>query len=312
MTGLTFRNRGPVAIIRGRRSDPPLGGIPQMTTDVLIDRAIELLGEARHVVALTGAGISTPSGIPDYRSPKSGLWETAADMMEVASIYGFRHHPQTFYDWLRPLLQVIRSAQPNPAHYALAQLEAAGRLKAVITQNIDLLHGRAGSRSLYEVHGHLREIVCPACHHLLPAEPALDEFMTSGKIPRCTRCHHIMKPNVVLFGELLPWKTMKDAQLQARTADLMLVAGSSLEVAPAGDLPEIALEHGARLIIINFLDTHLDSQADVIIRADVAQVLPRLAAPFLPPMPLIEPPAESLDVAALGKKPSHGDVSISG
>ena len=96
-----------------------------MTTDVLIDRAIELLGEARHVVALTGAGISTPSGIPDYRSPKSGLWTKAEDMVEVASIYGFRHRPQRFYDWLRPLLDIIRAAAPNPAHLALARLEAA-------------------------------------------------------------------------------------------------------------------------------------------------------------------------------------------
>ena len=101
---------------------------------------------ARHVVALTGAGISTPSGIPDYRTPKSGLWENALDMMEVASIAGFRRHPQTFYEWLRPLLEVIRQAT-NPANLALAQLEAAGRLQAVITQNIDLLHGAAGSKT---------------------------------------------------------------------------------------------------------------------------------------------------------------------
>ena len=283
-----------------------------MSTDALIDRAIELLGEARHAVALTGAGISTPSGIPDYRSPKSGLWEKEADMMEVASIYGFRHHPQAFYDWLRPLLEVIRSARPNPAHAALAQLEAAGRLQAVITQNIDLLHGHAGSNKLYEVHGHLREMVCPACHHLLPADPLLDDFVATGKIPRCVRCHHIMKPNVVLFGELLPWKTMKAAQAHARAADLMLVAGSSLEVAPAGDLPELAVENGARLIIINFMETHLDSRADIIIRADLAEALPRLARPFLSPAPQpidypFEPPA-----GLISKNPAAGDVRMSG
>jgi NAD-dependent deacetylase len=283
-----------------------------MKIEPLIERAITLLSEARHAVALTGAGISTPSGIPDYRSPKSGLWETAADMMEVASIYGFRHHPQVFYDWLRPLLEVIRAAQPNPAHIALAQMETAGRLKAVITQNIDLLHGRAGSNAVYEVHGHLREVVCPACHHTLPSEPFLDEFMATGKVPRCARCHHIMKPNVVLFGELLPWKTMKAAQMHARTADLMLVAGSSLEVAPAGDLPEIALEHGSRLIIINYLETHLDSRADVIIRADVAEVLPRLARPFLPRPPLpVEPSSEPL-ASLLGKNPPQRDVRMNG
>lgn len=256
-----------------------------MKDDLQIERGIELLSEARHVVALTGAGISTPSGIPDYRSPKSGLWERAEDMLEVASSYGFRRNPRAFYDWLRPLLRIVLDAQPNPAHLALAQLEAEGRLKALITQNIDLLHGRAGSRNVLEVHGHIREIVCLACHHIIPAGPALEQFMNSNAIPHCQRCHHVMKPNVVLFGELLPMAVMKAAQTQARSADLMLVAGSSLEVAPAGDLPELALRNGARLIIINYMETHLDRRADVIIRADVAEALPRLVRPFVSSSP---------------------------
>lgn len=254
-----------------------------MNDDARIAQAIDLIHEARHVVALTGAGISTPSGIPDYRTPQSGLWEKAVDMAEVATIYAFRHRPQAFYDWLRPLLHVVLAAQPNPAHVALAQLEEAGRLRALITQNIDLLHGRAGSRNIFEVHGHLREVVCLACHDIAPAGPALDDFMATGKIPRCRRCHHVMKPNVVLFGEMLPPRAMKAAQLHARSADLILVAGSSLEVAPAGDLPALARENGARLIMVNYRPTHLDDEADVIIRADVAEVLPRLVAPFLPP-----------------------------
>ncbi len=283
-----------------------------MKSTALINQTIDLMREARHIVALTGAGISTPSGIPDYRSPKSGLWEEAPDMMEVASIYAFRHHPQAFYDWLRPLLRVILDAEPNPAHYALAQLENAGRLQALVTQNIDLLHSRAGSRNLYEVHGHLREVVCPACHHILAAAALLEAFMTSGMIPHCVRCHHIMKPNVVLFGEMLPWRTMKAAQMNARSADLMLVAGSSLEVAPAGDLPELALANGARLIIINYLPTHLDSRADIIIRADVADVLPRLAEPFLQRSALFEPPLTAMDMRPAGKNPQPGDVIMSG
>jgi NAD-dependent deacetylase len=249
--------------------------------DSLIQQATELIHASQRVVALTGAGISTPSGIPDFRSPESGLWEQAEDLMEVASIYAFRHRPQTFYDWLRPLLRVVLDAQPNPAHVALAQLEAANRLQALITQNIDLLHDKAGSRSVFEVHGHLREVVCPACHYIIPAGPALEEFMDTNKLPRCRRCHHIMKPNVILFGELLPMQVMKAAQLHARTCDLMIVAGSSLEVAPAGDLPSLAKSHGARLVIINYGQTHLDDQADVLIRGDVATVLPRLAAPFV-------------------------------
>lgn len=271
-----------------------------------------MLREARHAVALTGAGISTPSGVPDYRSPKSGLWEKAADMMEVASIYAFRHHPQAFYDWLRPLLRLIVDAQPNPAHIALARLEAAGKLQAVITQNIDLLHGRAGSRALYEVHGHLREIVCPACHHTIPAGALLETFLADGRVPHCARCRHVMKPNVVLFGELLPRQTMKAAQQHARAADLMLVAGSSLEVAPACDLPLLALDNGARLIIINYQETHLDHRADLIIRADLAEVLPRLAEPFRPfPAPIPSPVGGLFNLEISGKNPPVGDVRIS-
>lgn len=134
--------------------------------------------------------------------------------------------------------------------------------------------------------------------------------MLTGKIPRCGRCHHIMKPNVVLFGELLPWQTLKAAQKHARAADLVLVAGSSLEVAPAGDLPATALNNGARLIIINFLDTHLDSRADVVIRADVAEVLPRLVEPFLP-HPFVIEPAAPFNIERVGKNPPFGDVRLS-
>jgi NAD-dependent deacetylase len=285
----------------------------QETIDEAIGRAINLLGAARHVVALTGAGISTPSGIPDYRSPKSGLWEQAADIMEVASIYAFRRQPQAFYDWLRPLLGVILGARPNAAHHALADLEAVGKLQALVTQNIDLLHGRAGSRHVLEIHGHLREIVCPACHHVVPAADALEAFSVAGEIPYCARCRHVMKPNVVLFGELLPWATMRAAQNHARAADLLLIAGSSLEVAPASDLPELALANGARLIIVNYSETHLDDRADVIIRADLAEVLPRLAEPFRPPQPVIEPPAVDIfNLGLLGKNPSTRDVKMSG
>jgi NAD-dependent deacetylase len=282
-----------------------------MKLNPLINRAIDMLRDAQHVVALTGAGISTPSGIPDYRSPKSGLWEKGPDMMEVASIYAFRHNPQAFFEWLRPLLYVIREAQPNPAHIALAQLEAAGRLQALVTQNIDLLHGRAGSRNLYEVHGHLREAVCPACHLVAPSEPYLEAFMATGQIPRCYRCHHVMKPNVVLFGELLPQRIMKAAQMHARSADLCLVVGSSLEVAPAGDLPMLTKANGGRLIIINFGETHMDDQADVVIHADVAQVLPHLAEPFLSP-----PTQSPQDIAGArpvaGKNQILGGVSMDG
>lgn len=252
-----------------------------MPAPTAITQALELLRNAERAVALTGAGISTPSGIPDFRSPQSGLWENV-DVMEVASIYAFRHRPQAFYDWLRPLAALILAAEPNPAHRALAELEAHGPLQAVITQNIDLLHGRAGSKNVYEVHGQIREVVCLACHYTLAAAPLLEAFMTHGKLPHCPRCHHIMKPSAVLFGELLPRREMKAAEHHSRTADVMLVIGTSLEVAPVGDLPELAKAHGAKLIIINQSPTHMDDAAEVVIRDDAAAVLPLLAAPFVP------------------------------
>jgi NAD-dependent deacetylase len=247
--------------------------------DALIDQAIEILKASRRAVALTGAGISTPSGIPDYRSPKSGLWETI-DMVEVATIAAFRKRPQAFYEWLRPLAGLIMEARPNPAHLALAHLERYGPLRAIVTQNIDLLHSKAGSQNIFEIHGHLREVVCLACHGVADAAPLLENFLKEGILPYCPRCHHIMKPNVVLFGELLPYRTIGEAKLHARSCDLMVVAGSSLEVSPASELPLLAKEAGARLIMINYSETGLDHLADVVIRADVAEVLPCLAAAF--------------------------------
>jgi len=246
-------------------------------TDALIEEARALVRESRYIVALTGAGISTPSGIPDFRSADYGLWEQV-DPMAVASIYAFRQRPQAFYDWIYPLAQQILQAQPNAAHEALAQMEAKGPLKSVITQNIDLLHARAGSSALYEVHGHMREATCLACHNLYSGESVLHEFLDTGVAPSCPSCGGVLKPNVILFGELLPVDVLNQAQQQAQRCDLMIVAGSSLEVMPAGDLPVVAKKTGARLIFVNLSETHLDYLADVVIRADVVDVLPRLAA----------------------------------
>jgi NAD-dependent deacetylase len=250
-----------------------------MTPSPAVARAIALLRQAKNVVALTGAGISTPSGIPDFRSPESGVWGQV-DPMEVASIYAFRQNPAAFYEWLRPLAQTILKAQPNPAHYALASLEANGRLQAVITQNIDLLHSKAGSRTVYEVHGSMRRVTCQGCHAQTDALPVWQQFAQNGLIPTCANCGNVLKPNMVLYGEMLPAIIMHLAQEAARKCDLMLVAGSSLEVAPAGDLPLLAKQAGAKVIIINLGLTHMDRSADLLFREDVAELLPQLAAPF--------------------------------
>lgn len=251
------------------------------TIDSLIDQALEILRQSRHTVALTGAGISTPSGIPDFRSRSSGLWEKY-DPMEVASFTGFKQNPQDFYHWIRPLLDTIAAAEPNAAHQALAQLEAYGPLKAVITQNIDTLHSKAGSQTVYEVHGHLREVTCLRCYQIFKTDVVLSDYLATSAIPRCPSCGGVLKPNVILFGELLPVTVLNQSRKHARTCDVMLAAGSLLEVAPAGDLPLLAKQSGARLIIVTISETHLDYLADVVIHADVVDVLPQLAAPFLP------------------------------
>jgi NAD-dependent deacetylase len=243
--------------------------------DNLINQAAELLCQASHGVAMTGAGVSTPSGIPDFRSPDSGLW-TQVDPLAVASLFAFRLHPQEFYDWIRPLARLMLDAQPNPAHHALARLEAAGLLKSVITQNIDGLHQQAGSQQVHEVHGHMRQATCTRCYEVVPAGGLIESFLDHGQVPRCT-CGGVMKPNVILMGEQLPLQVMTAARQDARACDVMLVAGSSLEVEPAAGLPLVALGQGARLVIVNYQPTYLDERADVLIHADVAQVLPQIA-----------------------------------
>jgi NAD-dependent deacetylase len=249
--------------------------------DTKINQAIAILKKAKHAVALTGAGISTRSGIPDFRSPHSGLWDYY-DPMEVATIAAFKQNPQIFYNWIRPLAQQIFAAQPNPAHLALAHLEQYGPLQAIITQNIDVLHSKAGSRTIYEVHGHMREATCMHCLETFATETALTDFLHNGHAPRCARCNGYLKPNVILFGEILPVTVLNRAKRHVRDCDVMIVAGSSLEVSPAGDLPMLAKYGGAQLIIVNLGETHLDYMADVLIQADVVDVLPRLADCFLP------------------------------
>ena len=237
-----------------------------------VARAAEVVRGAQSIVALTGAGISVPSGIPDFRS-QAGLW-LRDDPMEVASLRGFYANPQRFYNWFRPLLDRVLAAQPNPAHLALAALERAGSLKAVITQNIDGLHQRAGSLAVYELHGHLRSATCLSCDRQAPAVPLL-ERVRSGEIPYCG-CGGLFKPDVVFFDEMLPRGLFWLAQHAVETCDALIVAGTALEVAPVCEMPLAALRRGARLIIVNQGETYLDERADVVLREDVAEALPAI------------------------------------
>ncbi len=247
-----------------------------MSLSESINQAKRLLQTAQHAVALTGAGVSTPSGIPDFRSPGSGVWATV-DPFRVASISAFRRQPQAFYDWIRPMIHLVEHAQPNPAHVALAKLEAMGLVRALITQNIDGLHHRAGSKRVIEVHGNFRSATCIDCYQETPGDLVLKHALNCPDVPACEKCGGVLKPNVILFGEQLPYAAVQDALHQARQCDLMLVTGSSLTVEPASRIPELAQQQGARLLIINLQPTHLDPLADVVIHADVAQVLPQIA-----------------------------------
>lgn len=241
-----------------------------------IDTAAQLFRQAKHTVVLTGAGISTPSGIPDFRSEGTGLW-SKSEAMEVASLSTFRYQPSLFYEWFRPLASKIVNALPNAAHIALAELGKTGLIDTVITQNIDILHQKAGSENVIEMHGTLRTLSCTQCFHQLESAPFLKPFVDEGIIPHCPKCGAVMKPDVILFGEQLPQKAWLQAQRAARNCDLMMVVGSSLEVLPVAGLPMQALDRGGHLIIINQDETYLNVRADIVFREDAAAILPNLA-----------------------------------
>jgi NAD-dependent deacetylase len=249
-----------------------------ITHDVnaLVERIASLVKMAHKVVVLTGAGFSTPSGIPDFRSAGSGLW-TRYLPMEVASLSTFRHAPEKFYQWLHPLASHMLSAQPNLAHTSLARLEQAGCVEAVITQNIDGLHSRAGSKNVLEVHGTLNTLSCGGCFHQFPSKGLIEPFLENGTIPLCPRCRYILKPDVILFEEQLPVSIWRKAEEASKTCDLMIIAGSSLEVLPSASLPVRALENGASLIMVNRTPTYIDVRADILLREDIASIFPRIA-----------------------------------
>jgi NAD-dependent deacetylase len=232
----------------------------------------QLIRDARSVVALTGAGISVPSGIPDFRSPGTGLWENV-NPMEVAHIDAFHRDPQRFWGFYGQRFQTLEDKRPNRAHAALAALEAAGHLEAVITQNVDCLHSKAGSREVVEVHGSIRSSSCLTCRAGYElADVRRRQHQDEAGIPRCD-CGDPLKPDVVLFGEYLPVPALERAQELAASAELMLAVGSSLEVYPVAALPEVTLSAGGQLAIVTQGPTPLDARAAVRLDGDVVDEL---------------------------------------
>ena len=218
-------------------------------------------------VALTGAGISTESGIPDYRSPDTGLWGKMDQ--SVVSLEGFLRQPTQYYSFAVDLYPVRRVAKPNPAHYLLAELEKRKLLKGVITQNIDGLHYDAGSSTVHELHGSLRQAVCLNCGLLYQMDGVMERVISGENPPLCSECSGVLKPNAVFFGEMLPrvpWEMALD--LTSHT-DLFLVVGSSLQVSPVNILPDIALRAGAKLIIVNLMPTPYDTEATLVVKDKV-------------------------------------------
>jgi len=245
--------------------------------DSLIERVADLIINARRTVAFTGAGISTESGIPDFRSP-GGIWDRydPEDFTYQKFISDAKSRKKRWQ--MLELAGLLTEVEPNLAHYAIADLDALGKLDCVITQNIDNLHQKAGvpADKIFELHGNMQWIVCLSCGRRYPLAYVKAILERGGEIPDCEACHGILKPDVVFFGETLPERVLMEASARSRQCDLFMVIGSTLIIYPAAYMPEYALERRARLVIINLSPTPMDKQAEVVIRAKAGEVMPEV------------------------------------
>lgn len=241
-----------------------------------ISEARKILASARRIVGFTGAGISTESGIPDFRSP-GGIWSTAR-MIDFSEFIASRE--ARIESWRQKLVAwpAMRDAQPNAGHLAFAELEKRGQLTAMITQNIDGLHQRAGNSAelVIEVHGTMTEAVCLSCDQRIPMDEAVERVSAGEEDLRCKGCDGMMKTATISFGQPMPIAEMRLAQQRCAESDVLIAAGSSLVVYPAASLPALAKDRGATLIIINRTPTPLDSRADLVINDEIGKALPDL------------------------------------
>ncbi|MCX7883235.1 MAG: Sir2 family NAD-dependent protein deacetylase [Brevinematales bacterium] len=237
-----------------------------------LDTLMDLFQKSRSLVVITGAGVSTKAGIPDFRS-QTGVYAQEGVNENLFHIEHFRQSPEAFYKVFGPLYQVIRSAQPTYTHRFLKRMEELGRLKTIITQNIDGLHHKAGSSNVIEIHGHLRQWDCLSCRNSYGLEPWIEETVSRGEVPTCSGCQGVLKPHVVFFGEYV--MGLEKAMQAVQTADLVMVLGSSLVVYPVAGLPGYRDEN-AYFVILNKEPTPLDDEADVVIHGDVDEILQRL------------------------------------
>jgi len=240
----------------------------------LLRQICEDLKQSQNVISFTGAGISEESGIPTYRS-KGGFW-TKYDPNKYASIDAFNEDPSYYWnfykDTRKPILEV---AQPNPGHFALSELEKMGKMRYVVTQNIDGLHAMAGSQNVIELHGTTRSFRCKKCEKHYVIEE-VNDILETELPPLCRECNGVIRPNVIFFGEMLPGEAINTAMMEAAQADFIIGIGSSMVVYPAAQIPVIAKENGARFLIVNAEVTNLDLIADYVINGKAGEILPEI------------------------------------
>jgi NAD-dependent deacetylase len=251
--------------------------VGEQNLDTLADRVAELIVNAKRVVVFTGAGVSTESGMPDFRSP-GGIWERfdPADF----TYQKLMSSPESRGKWWQIFRErgLTTEAEPNQAHLAIAELDKLGKLDCVITQNVDNLHCKAGlaEDKVFELHGNMRWVVCLSCGKRYPMEQIKARLDKGEEIPDCEACHGILKPDIVLFGEMLPEKALKEATSRSQRSDLFIVIGSTLVVYPAAYMPIYAVDSGAKLVIINLSPTPMDNQATVLIRAKAGEAMSKV------------------------------------
>jgi len=243
--------------------------------DEKIGKFARLIIEAKKIVVLTGAGMSTESGIADFRTPGTGLWEKV-DPNEFASIHSYVSNTQKNLKYMLEMGMNIFKAKPNKGHKSLTKLQKLGKLKGILTQNIDGLHHKAHTKNVVELHGTANEAICMRCKEIYPITTMINQVLKGFYSPSCEVCGGLLKPNAIFFGEPLHSETLMQADEMVSDCDLLIVLGSSLLVYPVAFYPRKVLSNGAKLAIINIQRTDMDSHAEVVIHEKIGEVLPRI------------------------------------
>ncbi len=243
--------------------------------DSKIEKFADLILNSHNIVALTGAGMSTESGIPDFRSPGTGLW-TKVDPMEFASINSYVAKGTSNLDSMFEMGKTIFSARANKGHKALSKMQKLGKLVGVLTQNVDSLHQKAKTENIVELHGNVREAVCMRCKEIFPIVVMVNQYLKERREPSCEECNGLLKPNAIFFGEPLDSEVLEKADKMIAECDLLVILGSSLVVYPVAFYPHKALSVGAKLAIINIQETEMDDKSEIVIHEKIGETLPKI------------------------------------